>query len=41
MLTKMKEAGKPFKVVIIALARKLLAIANAIIRDKTTFRRTT
>ncbi|PLT98119.1 hypothetical protein BMJ34_16025 [Sinorhizobium medicae] len=38
---QMKEAGKPFKVVIIALARKLLAIANAIIRDKTTFRRTT
>ncbi|PLU47368.1 IS110 family transposase, partial [Sinorhizobium medicae] len=38
---QMKEAGKPFKVVIIGLARKLLAIANAIIRDKTTFRRTT
>ncbi|WP_210214372.1 hypothetical protein, partial [Sinorhizobium medicae] len=25
---QMKEAGKPFKVVIIALARKLLAIAK-------------
>lgn len=34
---RMKEKGKPFKVVIIAIARKILAIANAITRDKTTF----
>lgn len=34
---RMKERGKPFKVVIIALARKILTIANAITRDKTAF----
>jgi transposase len=34
---RMKERGKPFKVIIIALARKILAIANAITRDKTIF----
>lgn len=33
----MKERGKPFKVVIIALARKILTIANAITRDKTAY----
>jgi transposase len=34
---QMKARGKPFKVIIIALARKILAIANAITRDKTIF----
>lgn len=35
------EKGKPFKVVAIALARKILTIANAIIRDKTPFKNAT
>jgi transposase len=30
--------GKPFKVMIIAIARKLLVTANALLRDKTTFK---
>lgn len=34
----MQAKGKPFKVIIIAIARKLLTIANAIIRDKTAFK---
>lgn len=34
----MTEKAKPFKVMIIAIARKILATANALIRDKTTFR---
>lgn len=34
---RMKQAGKPLKVVIIAIAHKLLTIANAITRDKTIF----
>lgn len=34
---QMKARGKPFKVVMIALARKFLTIANAITRDKTSF----
>lgn len=32
------EKGKPFKVVTIALARKILTIANAIVRDVTPYR---
>lgn len=32
------EKGKPFKVVAIALARKILTVANAVIRDKTPYR---
>jgi transposase len=35
---KLKAAGKPSKVAIIAVARKLLLAANAIIRDKTSFK---
>lgn len=35
---KLRTAGKPAKVALIAVARKLLLAANAIIRDKTTFR---
>lgn len=34
---RMAKLGKPFKVIIIALARKLLTIANAITRDKTIY----
>ena len=34
---RMASQGKAFKVIIIALARKLLTIANAIIRDKTVY----
>lgn len=37
MVQAMQAKGKPFKVMIIAIARKLLVIANAILRDKTTF----
>jgi len=33
----MAAKGKPFKVMIIAIARKILVIANALIRDRTTF----
>lgn len=36
----MQAKGKPFKVMIIAIARKLLVIANAILRDKTIFKTT-
>jgi transposase len=35
---KLKAAGKPSKVALIAVARKLLLAANAIIRDKTLFK---
>lgn len=35
---KLKTAGKPSKVALIAVARKLLLAANAIIRDKTSFK---
>lgn len=35
---RLREAGKPFKVAIIAAARKFLTIINAIIRDNTVFR---
>lgn len=40
LIQTMQAKGKPFKVMIIAIARKLLVIANAILRDKTTFRTT-
>ncbi|MBC7179925.1 MAG: IS110 family transposase [Roseovarius sp.] len=33
----MADKGKPFKVMIIAIARKILITANALIRDKATF----
>jgi transposase len=35
---RLRAAGKPAKVALIAVARKLLVIANAIIRDQTEFR---
>jgi transposase len=35
---RLRAAGKPAKVALIAVARKLLIIANAIIRDKTEFK---
>ena len=35
---RLEEAGKPAKVVLIAVARKLLIIANAILRDKKPWR---
>ncbi|WHA40979.1 IS110 family transposase [Agrobacterium larrymoorei] len=35
----MQAKGKPFKVIIIAIAHKLLSIANAIIRDRTAFKK--
>ena len=34
---RLREAGKPPKVALIALARKLLVILNAILRDQTPF----
>lgn len=38
LIQTMQARGKPFKIMIIAIARKLLVIANAILRDKTTFK---
>lgn len=38
LVQAMQTKGKPFKVMIIAIARKLLVVANAILRDKTTFK---
>jgi transposase len=35
---RLRAAGKPAKVALIAVARKLLVIANAVMRDKTQFR---
>ena len=35
---RLRERGKPGKVVAIALARKLLVVANALLRDRKTFR---
>lgn len=37
---RLREAGKPFKVALIATVRKFLTILNAIVRDKSEFRRT-
>ena len=35
MKKRLQEAGKPPKVILIAVARKLLTILNAIVRDQT------
>ncbi|MPZ41754.1 MAG: IS110 family transposase, partial [Rhizobiales bacterium] len=35
----LRAAGKPAKVAIIAVARKLLITANAILRDKSAYQR--
>lgn len=37
MAQAMAAKGKPFKVMIIAIARKILTTANALLRDRTTF----
>jgi transposase len=36
-LSRMQDAGKPAKVILIALARKIVTIANAILRDRTPY----
>lgn len=36
-LRRMQEAGKPSKVILIAIARKIVTIANAVLRDQTPF----
>ena len=38
MKTRLQEAGKPPKVILIACARKLLTILNAIVRDQSEWR---
>jgi len=37
MRNRLEAAGKPFKVAIIAIARKLLTILNAMIGDNRTY----
>lgn len=37
-VARLKAAGKPVKVILIAVARRLLVIANAILRNRTPFR---
>lgn len=37
LIDRMRDAGKPGKVVAIAVARKLLTIANAVLRDQTPY----
>lgn len=37
-LRRMQDAGKPAKVILIAMARKIVTIANAVLRDQTPFR---
>jgi transposase len=37
-LRRMQEAGKPAKVVLIAMARRIVTVANAVLRDQTPFR---
>lgn len=37
-LRRMQDAGKPSKVILIAMARKIVTIANAVLRDQTPFR---
>jgi transposase len=37
-LRRMQEAGKPSKVILLAMARKIITIANAVLRDKSPFR---
>lgn len=39
MVDRMRVAGKPGKVIVVALARKLLTVANAVIRDQKPFQR--
>ena len=34
---RMQAAGKPAKVILIAMARKIVTIANAVLRDRTPF----
>jgi hypothetical protein len=34
----MQDAGKPSKVILLAMARKIVTIANAVLRDQTPFR---
>lgn len=41
LVARMRAAGKPGKVIAIAVARKLLTIANAVLRDETPCRRAT
>ena len=41
MYTRLVEAGKPPKVALIALARKLLTILNPMVRDGTTWQQAT
>ena len=36
-LRRMQEAGKPAKDILIAMARKIVTIANAVLRDQTPF----
>jgi transposase len=38
LVNRLLAAGKPAKVALIALARKIITIANAVLRDKTPFR---
>ena len=38
MLQRMQQAGKPAKVILIALARKIVTIANAVLRDQTPYK---
>jgi transposase len=37
-LRRMQDAGKPSKVILIAMARRIATIANAVLRDQTPFR---
>lgn len=37
-LRRMQDAGKPAKVILLAMARKIVTIANAVLRDQTPFR---
>ena len=37
-LRRMQDAGKPAKVILLAMARKIVTIANAVIRDQTPYR---
>lgn len=37
-LQRLQQAGKPAKVILIAMARKIATIANAVLRDQTPFR---
>lgn len=39
-LRRMQDAGKPSKVILIAMARKIVTIANAVLRDQIPFRTT-